>query len=404
MGKSESPIDLAAPEQSVGHSNLALVQHTLTEFDKVAAGLAELTQKYGNVVYPVATTLGMAEAKAARIAIREPRYAVDKGAKAAKDPLNALKRDIDARALQITTVLVDLETPIHEQIKAQEDLVIAEKAAKAEAARVESLRVQGDIDAIRMCATVAVGKSRAEIDLMRIELAKTETTIELYGERAGEALQAKMQSMATLDSMHAAAVIAEAQAEQMARDRKELEDMRAAQAERELEAQAKRAAEERAAQEKQAAEQKAEADKLAADRAAFEKARAQAIAALEKQEAEFRAAQQADAEKRAAEQKRLDDIAAAERAETERKARAERDEAERIAREAREAEQRRLDEEATARRATEEAAHAADKRMRDAAKVMLHALQSIENDDQHMPDAIWTLICEAIELATGEKK
>lgn len=404
MGKSESSIDLAAPEPSVGHSSLALVQNTLTEFDKVAAGLANLTMKYGAVVYPVSTTLGMAEAKAARLAIREPRYAVDKAAKAAKDPLNALKRDIDTRALQITTALVDLETPIHQQIVAEETRKEAEKQAKLEAARVEAARLQIAIDGIRNMAIRAVGKTAAEIDQMRTTLIAIEPTLEEFGERAGEAKQAKMQTAATLDSLYQAAVAAEAQAEQMAKDRKELEDMRAAQAERDLEAQAKRAAEEQAEQEKRAAAQKAEADKLAADRAAFAKEQADARAA-QQAEAERLATERAELDRaRAAEKKRLDDIAAGERAEAERKAKAERDEAERIAREAREAEQRRLDDEATARRAAEEARHAADQRLRNAAPVLLSALNDLVNEAQPLgidrPTYLSALA--AIEFATGE--
>ena len=68
MGKRETPIDLAAPaaEPPIGQNSLVLVQSALSEVNKVSAGMAGLTKLYGNVVYAVSTTLGMAEAKAAR--------------------------------------------------------------------------------------------------------------------------------------------------------------------------------------------------------------------------------------------------------------------------------------------------------------------------------------------------
>lgn len=42
------------------------------------------------------------------------------------------------------------------------------------------------------------------------------------------------------------------------------------------------------------------------------------------------------------------------------------------------------------------------KRLHDAAPAMLAALQNLENDDNHIPESVWALVCAAIELATGE--
>lgn len=92
---------------------------------------------------------GMADAKAGHLAIREPRYAVNKAGKKAKDPLNMLKKDIDVRVLKITNELVAIETPIHEQIKVEKDRVAAEKAAVKTAREAATAKVQTAIDEIR---------------------------------------------------------------------------------------------------------------------------------------------------------------------------------------------------------------------------------------------------------------
>ena len=42
------------------------------------------------------------------------------------------------------------------------------------------------------------------------------------------------------------------------------------------------------------------------------------------------------------------------------------------------------------------------KRLHEAAPTMLAALQNLENDDTHIPESAWALVCAAIELATGE--
>lgn len=90
------------------------------KFNATEAGLAELRDKYGSAVYPVETTDGMKEAKAARQEIRRPRYTVENLRKEAKAPILALGRDLDARAKELTAQLLALEKPIDEQIKVVE--------------------------------------------------------------------------------------------------------------------------------------------------------------------------------------------------------------------------------------------------------------------------------------------
>jgi chromosome segregation ATPase len=117
------------------------VQGVLTEFSRVEAGLAALREKHGNTVYDVSTTIGLDAAKAARSEIREPRYAVENVRKAAKAPLVALGKRIDIEAARITSEILKIETPVDEQIKAEEARRVADREAR-KAAEVERLRLE----------------------------------------------------------------------------------------------------------------------------------------------------------------------------------------------------------------------------------------------------------------------
>lgn len=58
-------------------TDIEQVQTALTEFDRVGAGLAQLAKNYSGVLYDVETPQGLAHAKAARLALRTPRYESD---------------------------------------------------------------------------------------------------------------------------------------------------------------------------------------------------------------------------------------------------------------------------------------------------------------------------------------
>ncbi len=397
--------DGAAPEADTGHRHLALVQQTMVEFDAVAAGMAELRRKYKDVVYPVSTTTGMAEAKLARAAIRDPRIAVGKAITAGKAPLNELKRILEGRGLEIVNALVELETPIHQQIKAEEERKAAEKAQREAAEAAAAAVVQEKIDALRNVVVEAAGKTAAEIlALAETLLDPVEITLEVFGDRAGEAMQVKAASVSKLKEMHAAALSAEAAAANLAAVQQELAAMRAEEDARKEAALAAEAAEQAAAAERQAAERR----QFEEERAAFAEEQRQA---REAEAARIEAARQAEADRVAeeqrlqreadeAEQARLDQVAADARAESDRIAAEARDEADRVAEAAR-VEAARIAAEA---RAAEEAAQAAHQKARNAAGAMLEALQAVLSDeafvDLHV--VVQTMAKDAVTAATGE--
>ena len=281
---------------AIQQTSIALVQGALVEFDKVEYGLADLKARFGNVIYDVGTTAGMAAAKAARLEIRGPRYAVDKVLKATKEPLNAIKKELDDRAGQITAALLEIETPIHEQIKAEEDRKAAEKAERERVAAEKKLAVDNAMTWIRNHTIQAVGKSSADIADLLKSLETMEVTLEALGDRAGEAEQCRLMTIDILDGMHAAVFAQEAAAAEFEAQRIRLEAERAEQEriarEAAEKAEAEPAEKRRAFQQEQAdararqeaaARQEEEARQaLAAERAAFEAEKAEKLASEQK--------------------------------------------------------------------------------------------------------------------------
>lgn len=213
-------------------NQLVPVQEALTEFEKVSAGLLDLSSRYANVVYAVQTTKGMDEAKAARLAIREPRYAVQRATDAAKKELNSIKRNVEQRAEQITSALLRLEEPVDAQIKAEEERKAAEKARKEaeELARISAIRAR--VEGIASAGNELVGKSSTEIHeaLERISAIEIDAS---FDEFIPQAADAKDKTVSTLIRLHATAVATEeaqaalaAQQEELQRQREEIERQR----------------------------------------------------------------------------------------------------------------------------------------------------------------------------------
>lgn len=294
--------ETSAPAQSVASVELKTVGTALVEFDKVAAGIANLKAKYAGVIYPVTTTQGMKDAKAARSAVRDPRLEVEKIRQRAKKPLLEIGRKLDAAAKRITAELAQVEDPIAEQIDNEEARKENERKAAAE---IEAKRIAGittKIDALRNLPLVAVGKSAADIQTMLDEAHSPLAPAE-YAEFSGTAADALAKSIRQLETMCVAQEQIETERESLRAEAEELARQRAAQEARdtaEREAIAKLRAEEEA-------RALAERNRIAAAQLAERQAR-------EKAEAEAQAKRDADL----AEQQR---VLRAERAEQDRVAR-----------------------------------------------------------------------------------
>lgn len=278
---------------------LSIKDTVLAQFAEAERTVTALAEKYKRVAYDCATTKGMADAKAARLDLRENgRYAVQRAEAKVKGEVNDLKRVMAVEVERLVGIVRPVEEAIDAQIKAREEQLAAEKAERerqaAEAARIEAERKQRLEDGIATLAGYvqkAQGKTAAA---MAAGIAFVEAIVidpahwQEYTERAAGTLAGTLQA---LRAMHATQVKAEA-------DAAELEALRREKAERE--------ARERAQAQAEAARKAAE------ERAAREKAEAEARAAealRQQQEAERAAAQ--------AESQRLEELAAKNRARAE---------------------------------------------------------------------------------------
>lgn len=282
-----APVAAAAPpaapeapapvrELTVSQRSMALVKSSLKEFDAVEAGLAKLRKKYENVVFDVSTTKGMKQATEARMAIREPRYAVKAALDAAKKPLNELKADVTARAEAITAEIMKLETPIHEQIQAEEKRKADEKEAREAANRARVLAITERISAMRQMVARAGECRTAERVSVILEALKA-ASLEGMDEFDGEARRVHAEGVASIES-----ILAVKQADEREREERRLaqeaEDIRLANERAELERQRQEQAErERVAAEALAAQQ-AEIDRQRAELEAMRAAQAPAPA------------------------------------------------------------------------------------------------------------------------------
>ena len=295
------------------------VQTQIAEYSPTEAALHELRTKYASVVFDVRDSKQLAEAKKARAEIRGYRTALETKRVEIKAPALERCRLIDAEAKRITSELIKLESPIDEQIKAEEKRKEDERKAKeaAERQRVEGIRAR--IKKIDQFAMQLIGESAETIKTYLEKLRAMEINPSLLEEFLEEAVAVKADAVKKLEKLledqeKAEALAAEKaalRAHEQARleaERAELSKLRAAQEEADRAARAQIEAEQAAA--------KAERDRL--DREAREKREKEDLAArdarakLEAQEKLLREQQAAiDAEreaKRKEEQERSDAI------------------------------------------------------------------------------------------------
>lgn len=257
-------------QSSVDKVGTAVTALTATEI-----GIAQLTTKYKDVVYDCKDAKQMKAAKDARVEIREPRYNIEALRKAAKAPVLALGRDIQTLAADLTARVLALETPIHEQIKTEEDRVAAAKQIIVDAENARISAQQERIVNIRDNTSDLIAKgfaSSMEIGAAIAEMKKhpVDDSFEEFQDDAQSAWDASLQ---WLDDVYAKTVVAEeataAAAEQARKDKEaqaELERDNAARQKALDEQQEKMEAQQRKL-DKQAEDQRkeAEAARLAAD-------------------------------------------------------------------------------------------------------------------------------------------
>lgn len=271
-----------SPTQGASLATVDLKEVALSRFGEWRIGAFALVQKYKGVVFDCLTTKGMADAVAARMEVRAPRYAAQNVAKASKSELAAVSKAVGAEEDAIIKFLAETEAAIDSQIKVAEEHKAMEKAERerqeAEAAAAEVARIKRHREAIEVIHqypihAVGLPAERIEKGVKALqEMAFGEAQEECLPDyqAARDAALAKM--LAMLDEAwkrEAEDVKLKAQFAEMARREKELAEREARVAELEA-AQRVAAAQLKAEQE---AEKKAESDRL---EAAFAAAAAEA--------------------------------------------------------------------------------------------------------------------------------
>ncbi|MBE0435968.1 MAG: hypothetical protein IBX56_09215 [Methylomicrobium sp.] len=342
-------------------------------YTPTALALADLSARYGDVVFTVTTPAGMKQAKEARAEIKGYRVDLEKTRVAIKADALEQCRLIDAEAKRIKDALESLEGPINQQIKTEEKRKEQERIAaeKAEMARVQ--RIQQSIIDLRNKPAALTGKPSAEIRAELASVTALEITEDRYAEFIDHAQAAKNETVTALGRLAEDAERLEAERAELARLREEAEARAKEEAARKEEEQ--RLADEQRAKEQ--AELQKERERLAKERAEHE--------AKVRAEAEQRAREEAE---RKAEQERIEEDArrklAEEQAELERQRAAIRREEEHAKAEAQRREQQereRIEREAYAQKQREEreaAEQAVAKEMEDEIALLIAEINADE--------------------------
>lgn len=195
--------------------------------------IVRLETTYAKLVVDCSTSEGLANAKEVRVDIRDVRYALANTTKTALVPYQQKVKDAQARVNQVkefgealkARVLV-LEEPIDEAIKAEEKRVADAKAEKErlEQERIEAIRAKIN----RFSSVAAAYASRSAADVASVLQSVKDSVIlpEEYGEFEAEATISRDNAIEQLEALHKAAIDREEAAAKLLAQQKELDELR----------------------------------------------------------------------------------------------------------------------------------------------------------------------------------
>lgn len=209
-------------------TELETVSKALVDINAVSAGIADLNARYAGVVYEVATTKGMDEAKTARLAVRNPRFEVERIRKAAKAPILALGKKLDAEASRIEAALLRIEEPIDAQIKAEDARKDRERQAKIDAEIARVAEIDGRIEAIRRLHLRAMGKTSAHARAVLAEAEASEVKQDVFQEKTAIATEALEMALIAIRGIVVERELHESEQQRLKEEREELARLREA--------------------------------------------------------------------------------------------------------------------------------------------------------------------------------
>lgn len=203
---------------------------TLAQFTRTEADLRAIAAKYNDVAFDVTTTKGMTAAKQARQEIRDARFTVQRLEKNTKAELNDLKSTVQDTAAALVSIIEPAEANVHNQIRAHEERVAAEKAERE---RLEAERVakhRANIDRIRSYAVQAQGQPSEKI-IGAYNFVANLTFGPEYEEFCDEAANARDEVLLALNALYATTLNRELEAARLEAQRAEQARIAAEQAE-----------------------------------------------------------------------------------------------------------------------------------------------------------------------------
>ncbi|WP_223507787.1 hypothetical protein [Pseudomonas sp. BF-B-25] len=195
--------------------------------------IVRLETTYAKLVVDCSTSEGLANAKEVRVDIRDVRYALANTTKTALIPYQQKVKDAQARVNQVKEFgealkdrVLAIEAPVDEAIKAEEKRVADAKAERerVEAERVEAIRAK----ITRFSSVAAAYASRSAADVANILQGVKESVIlpEEYAEFEAEGTIARDNAIEQLETLHRSAVEREEAAAKLLAQQKELDQLR----------------------------------------------------------------------------------------------------------------------------------------------------------------------------------
>ena len=224
MGEAEDPQNSVVP--SVAVTDIA-------EYRPHEEQIVRLETTYAKLVVDCSTSEGLANAKEVRVDIRDVRYALANTTKTALIPYQQKVKDAQARVNQVKEFgealkdrVLAIEAPVDEAIKAEEKRVADAKAEREriEAERVEAIRAK----ITRFSSVAAAYASRSAADVANILQGVKESVIlpEEYAEFEAEGTIARDNAIEQLEALHKSAVEREEAAAKLLAQQKELDELR----------------------------------------------------------------------------------------------------------------------------------------------------------------------------------
>lgn len=263
MSLTPGAIELIKPAEPA-----TLKQTALASFEPIEAHMRTLAARYKDVAYDVTTTKGMADAKAARMVLREEgRYAVQRLQDRLKKEANDLKRTLDAKGDELIALVKPAEDAIHAQIEAEEKRKEAEREAKAAKERERIAGLDAKLAALSVwadrCKEPGMTAERIEKGIALLEDALIDPAE--WQEYAARAEARKAEVLGVMNDLYGQAVDREAEAARLEAQRMENERIAAELAAQRAEIERQAAALRQQEQEIEAARQRADAAGRSAD-------------------------------------------------------------------------------------------------------------------------------------------